>query len=74
MANPRDAGESRSSWLHPGLELIRWVLISVVEYSTPEEAQKAIRDLNEQTLLGRQLFIREVSRMPWFKISSPGHS
>ncbi|KAM0755102.1 RNA-binding domain-containing protein [Meredithblackwellia eburnea MCA 4105] len=31
----------------------------VVEYSTPDEAQKAIRELNDQTLLGRPLFIRE---------------
>jgi len=31
----------------------------VVEYSTREEAQKAISSLNEQSLLGRQLFIRE---------------
>jgi len=31
----------------------------VVEYSTREEAQKAIAELNEQSLLGRQLFIRE---------------
>ncbi|KAK4051148.1 g-strand binding protein [Microbotryomycetes sp. JL201] len=31
----------------------------VVEYSNPEDAQRAIRDLNEQTLLGRQIFVRE---------------
>lgn len=33
---------------------------SVVEFSSPDEAQKAIRELNDQTLLGRPLFIREV--------------
>lgn len=33
---------------------------SVVEFSAPEEAQKAIRELSDQTLLGRPLFIREV--------------
>jgi RNA recognition motif-containing protein len=33
---------------------------SVVEFSTREEAQKAIRELNDQVLLGRSLFIREV--------------
>ncbi|KAL8286877.1 hypothetical protein RQP46_003883 [Phenoliferia psychrophenolica] len=31
----------------------------VVEYETPEQAQKAIRELSDQTLLGRPLFIRE---------------
>ncbi|KAK4700674.1 hypothetical protein P7C70_g5564, partial [Phenoliferia sp. Uapishka_3] len=31
----------------------------VVEFSTPDEAQKAIRELSDQTLLGRPLFIRE---------------
>jgi len=30
----------------------------VVEYSTREEAQKAIAELNEQSLLGRQLFVK----------------
>ena len=33
----------------------------MVEYSQPEEAQKAIRDLTDQTLLGRPIFVREVS-------------
>ena len=33
---------------------------SVVEFSQPEEAQRAIRELNDQQLLGRPLFIREV--------------
>ncbi|KAK4056798.1 g-strand binding protein [Microbotryomycetes sp. JL221] len=31
----------------------------VVEYATQEDAQRAVRDLNEQTLLGRQIFVRE---------------
>ncbi|GAA5903696.1 hypothetical protein JCM6882_003389 [Rhodosporidiobolus microsporus] len=31
----------------------------VVEFSEPEEAQRAIRELNDQQLLGRPLFIRE---------------
>ncbi|BGP55276.1 hypothetical protein JCM8202_000649 [Rhodotorula sphaerocarpa] len=31
----------------------------VVEYSTPEEAQRAITQLNDQQLLGRPVFIRE---------------
>lgn len=36
---------------------------SVVEFSQPEEAQRAVRELNDQQLLGRPLFIREV-RLP----------
>lgn len=36
------------------------VCYSVVEFSSPDEAQKAIKDLSDQTLLGRPLFIREV--------------
>jgi hypothetical protein len=35
-------------------------LLSVVEFATRDEAQKAIRDLNDQVLLGRSVFIREV--------------
>ncbi|BGP24410.1 heterogeneous nuclear ribonucleoprotein M [Rhodotorula toruloides] len=31
----------------------------VVEYSTPEEAQRAIRELSDQQLLGRPVFVRE---------------
>lgn len=34
---------------------------SVVEYSNPEDAQRAIAELNDKTLMGRPLFIREVS-------------
>jgi hypothetical protein len=34
--------------------------VSVVEFATRDEAQKAIRDLNDQVLLGRSVFIREV--------------
>lgn len=33
---------------------------SIVEYSTPEEAQRAIKDLSDTPLLGRPVFIREV--------------
>lgn len=32
----------------------------VVEFSKPEEAQRAIRELSDQQLLGRPIFIREV--------------
>lgn len=38
---------------------------SVVEFSSPQEAQRAIRDLNDQTLMGRPLFIREVRLHPF---------
>ncbi|KAJ3152636.1 hypothetical protein HDU89_001329 [Geranomyces variabilis] len=31
----------------------------IVEYATPEEAQNAIRDLNDTQLMGRSVFIRE---------------
>lgn len=34
--------------------------LSVVEFATRDDAQKAIRDLNDTTLMGRPLFIREV--------------
>ena len=33
----------------------------VVEFSQPEEAQRAIRELSDTPLLGRPVFIREVS-------------
>lgn len=35
-------------------------LPSIVEFSNQEDAQRAIRELSEQTLLGRPVFIREV--------------
>lgn len=34
---------------------------SIVEFASPEDAQRAIRELSEQPLLGRPVFIREVS-------------
>ena len=63
MACPRAAGESPPV---PSGEHVRRILTSsatasrVVEFSKPEEAQRAIRELNDQQLLGRPLFIREV--------------
>ena len=36
-------------------------LDSIVEYSSPDEAQKAITQLSDTPLLGRTVFIREVS-------------
>ena len=47
---------------------MRWALTkfcllnpSIVEYSTTEEARKAIETLNETQLNGRTVFVREVS-------------
>lgn len=34
---------------------------SIVEFASLEDAQRAIRELSEQPLLGRPVFIREVS-------------
>ena len=34
---------------------------SIVEFASSEDAQRAIRELSEQPLLGRPVFIREVS-------------
>jgi RNA recognition motif-containing protein len=33
---------------------------SIVEFASPEDAQRAVRELSEQPLLGRPVFIREV--------------
>ena len=33
---------------------------SIVEYASQEDAQRAVRELSEQPLLGRPVFIREV--------------
>jgi RNA recognition motif-containing protein len=35
---------------------------SIVEYSSQEEAQRAIKELSDTPLLGRPVFVREVSR------------
>ena len=34
---------------------------SIVEYASQEDAQRAVRELSEQPLLGRPVFIREVT-------------
>lgn len=36
------------------------VLTRIVEFASQEDAQRAIRELSEQPLLGRPVFIREV--------------
>ncbi len=35
---------------------------SIVEFSSQEDAQRAIKELSEVTLLGRPVFIREVRK------------
>lgn len=55
---PRDAGE----WMVLSLDVVVYALdSSIVEFASPEDAQRAIRELSEQPLLGRPVFIREVS-------------
>ncbi|KAF9479311.1 RNA-binding domain-containing protein [Pholiota conissans] len=57
-----------SFWLAAGEVLFAEVLITptgvskgcgIVEFASPEDAQRAIRELSEQALLGRPVFIRE---------------
>lgn len=38
----------------------KWVIVSIVEFASQEDSQRAIRELSEQPLLGRPVFIREV--------------
>lgn len=40
------------------------MLDSIVEFASPEDAQRAIRELSEVAMLGRPVFIREV-RLPY---------
>ena len=35
----------------------------IVEYSNPEDAQRAIAELNDTELEGRKIFVREVSAL-----------
>ena len=55
---PKDAGEL-SFFLSLKTRLI--YLYSIVEFASQEDAQRAVRELSEQPLLGRPVFIREVS-------------
>ena len=36
------------------------LIIRIVEFASQEDSQRAIRELSEQPLLGRPVFIREV--------------
>ena len=40
--------------------LIAYLHCSIVEFASPEDAQRAVRELSEVPLLGRPVFIREV--------------
>jgi hypothetical protein len=56
LACPRDAGEwSLSLFTHSLILSAR-----IVEFASQEDSQRAIRELSEQSLLGRPVFIREV--------------
>jgi hypothetical protein len=40
------------------------LLFRIVEFGSLEDSQRAIRELSEQPLLGRPVFIREVPSFP----------
>ena len=44
--------------------------LSIVEFASQEDAQRAIRELSEVPLLGRPVFIREVSMNPYHSVPS----
>ena len=45
---------------------LTWVCdIRIVEFASQEDSQRAIRELSEQPLLGRPVFIREVCHRLW---------
>jgi RNA recognition motif-containing protein len=73
LVYPKDAGKLPSS--------IRRTFahdeISIVEFASQEDSQRAVRELSETPLLGRPVFIREVSNMPpsassWSHTLHPG--
>jgi RNA recognition motif-containing protein len=41
--------------------------ISIVEFASQEDAQRAVRELSETPLLGRPVFIREVGKISFFR-------
>ena len=58
---PKDAGESAISFTYV---LYLPSAFSIVEYHNYEDAQRSIREMSESLLLGRPIFIREVSYYP----------
>jgi hypothetical protein len=57
QVSPKDAGEyvlSQNFWQNFTISF------SIVEFASQEDSQRAIRELSEQPLLGRPVFIREV--------------
>lgn len=57
-ASPKDAGESSPCSIYFFIFIA--LAFRIVEFASPEDAQRAIRELSEQPLLGRPVFIREV--------------
>src|SRR6267378_5367836 len=57
---PRVAGELFHRFVHFFIFFSSYVIHSIVEFASQEDSQRAIRELSEQPLLGRPVFIREV--------------
>ena len=58
----RDAGKSTVSVFIPRRELAANDAPSIVEYATRDQAQAAVATLSNQNLMGRLVYVREVSR------------
>ena len=58
LASPRDAGKSLFVIIY--LFYSDFFFASIVEFASQEDSHRAIRELSEQPLLGRPVFIREV--------------
>lgn len=54
----KDAGESQPS--NCRILTNSFFLCRIVEFASAEDAQRAVRELSEQAMLGRPVFIREV--------------
>lgn len=57
----RPRGFGYASFLNLDKNYSLYLLISLVEYSSKVEVQKAIETLNESVLLGRRIRIKEVN-------------
>jgi RNA recognition motif-containing protein len=60
---PKDAG-TFNFWHY--LQTSAHRSISIVEFASQEDSQRAVRELSETPLLGRPVFIREVSKHKMF--------
>lgn len=56
----RDAGKS---CMRPLSRQLTDSIFSIVEYATRDQAQNAINTLSNQTLMGRLVYVREVSKL-----------